>query len=72
MEQLELAESIGLSRATVSGYERGATLPKRPVLVAWAMVTGVSLEWIEGGEEEVELPRVDSNHQPAGYMPTAA
>ena len=44
--------------------------------MAWAMTTGVPLEWIETGEDKPRpdgpggaqgLPRLDLNQQPFGY-----
>jgi transcriptional regulator with XRE-family HTH domain len=48
LDQTTLAGELGLSTNTISNYERGFTTPKRPQLIAWAMATGVSLEWLEG------------------------
>lgn len=50
MDQGQFAEHIGVSRGTVSNYERDAGEHPRPiVLKAWAMATGVPLSWIETG-----------------------
>jgi transcriptional regulator with XRE-family HTH domain len=50
LEQGPFAEKIGVSRGTVSNYERGTTSNyKLIVLRAWALATGVALEWIETG-----------------------
>lgn len=49
-EQAEFAELIGVSRGTVSNYERGGTKRYKPIVVrAWALSTGVSLEWLMDG-----------------------
>lgn len=50
MDQETFAERIGVSRSTVSNYERGRSEPKRIVLNAWAMATGVPLVWLQTGE----------------------
>jgi transcriptional regulator with XRE-family HTH domain len=55
-EQASLALELGVAKNTVSNYERGTVRPRRPVLVAWAMATGVALDWL--------CPRQDSNLQP--------
>ncbi|MDU5380556.1 MAG: helix-turn-helix transcriptional regulator, partial [Actinomyces sp.] len=55
LEQAQLAELIGVSRNTISGAERGANTPRRHVVMAWAMATGVPVEWIETGR----VPRHD-------------
>lgn len=49
MNQAELAEAIGASAKTVSRYEDGEQT-RRSVVMAWAMATGVNLEWLETGK----------------------
>lgn len=44
LEQNALAADLGVSRNTVGNYEGGKVTPRRPVLVAWALRTGVPLE----------------------------
>lgn len=72
LEQTELARELGISRGTVTNYERGHVTPRKAVVMAWAMRTGVPAEWLfdsenprpvgpDGGEV---LPRLDSNQQP--------
>jgi len=51
LEQRELAADIGISRNTVQNYERGRTSPRRPVVLAWAVRTGVSQAWLWTGQE---------------------
>jgi transcriptional regulator with XRE-family HTH domain len=51
MDQRMFAERTGLSRATISNYERGIHKPRRPQLVVWALATGFSLHWLEHGTE---------------------
>lgn len=79
MTQTQLAEVMGLSRRSVSYYESGESVPKRPQLIAWAMATGVSLTWLETGQDASRprqgdpdggegLPRRDLNQRPSGYM----
>lgn len=48
MDQLELANRVGISRNTVSNYElgNGTRPPKVVVLRAWANECGVPYEWI--------------------------
>jgi transcriptional regulator with XRE-family HTH domain len=72
-----MAAELGISKGTVSDFERGVRAPKRQTLMAWAARTGVSLRWLEtgiaaapdGGDggELIQLPRLDSNQQPSGY-----
>lgn len=46
----EFADEIGVSRNTVTNYERGHVSPRAIVLKMWAMRTGVPLVWLETGE----------------------
>lgn len=62
LQQSELANTLGISRNSVSSYEGARSTPRRPVLRTWADVCGVSYEWLTGGQ----LPRLDSNQEPAG------
>ena len=50
LDQTALGQRIGVSRGTVSNAERGTVEPRRSVIMAWAMATGVPLAWIETGE----------------------
>lgn len=52
LEQLELAQDIGISRNTVANYEHGKTKARRPVILAWAVRTGVPVEWLWTGSTE--------------------
>ena len=74
LSQDDLAEAIGLSRRTIGSYEADTRPVKRAVILAWAMATGVDLNWLENGESPhpdkdpnggVTLPRLDSNQQPS-------
>ncbi|WP_084252687.1 helix-turn-helix transcriptional regulator [Devriesea agamarum] len=74
LEQAELAERLGVARNTVSTAERGVNSPRRIIVRAWALATGVPLYWIEtgrvpspDGDGTHMLPRLDSNQQPFGY-----
>ena len=46
LDQGQLADEIGVSRSTIKNYELGHVKPRKIVLNAWAMRTGVPLEWI--------------------------
>lgn len=50
LSQGELAEMIGMARTTVARIEQGVTVPRRSVLMAIAMATGVDRAWLETGE----------------------
>ena len=49
--QREFAEATGIGRNSIVNYESGTTKPRRPQLIAWAMATGFSLEWLQTGED---------------------
>lgn len=51
LEQAELAVSLGVTRQTVSNYERATTKPQRAVLLAWALATGVDSDWLITGRD---------------------
>lgn len=70
LEQAELATEIGISRNTVRNYEAEKTTPRRPVLLAWAMRTGVSLEWLT--QDERPGPDGDAGWAPRGSNPQPA
>jgi transcriptional regulator with XRE-family HTH domain len=56
LDQAAIADALGVSRQTVSNYERGFTKPRKLVLKEWALVTGVDLGWLTTGQEEDESP----------------
>lgn len=57
LSQLQLAEAIDISRRSVGLYECGHLEPKRHVILAWALVTGVSGHWLLTGRQ----PRANEN-----------
>lgn len=73
MEQQEMADYLGVSRNTVSGWVNGARTPDTRTLRLWAMRTGASFNWLkdgtpapddDGGGEE--LPKADLVGSAAG------
>lgn len=77
LEQDEMAAAIGVSRGTVSNWERGRSEPGATYFVRWARVTGVTLEWLaesvnaETAPTEVEAVSSLSQHsvRPKGLEP---
>jgi transcriptional regulator with XRE-family HTH domain len=61
LQQAQLAAITGISERSIQNYEAGRTAPRRPQLIAWALATGVPLEWLE----EPECAVRDSNPEPA-------
>lgn len=52
LKQQELADAIGIARGSVTNYESDKHPPRKIVLNAWAMATGVNPKWLETGEGE--------------------
>lgn len=48
--QRQFEEVSGISKNTIVNYENGHTPPRRPQLIAWALATGFSVEWLETGK----------------------
>jgi hypothetical protein len=61
-----MAQYLEVHRNTVSNWIYGHAKPPASAVKLWSMRTGVSYPWLTYGDALVELPRVDSNHQPAG------
>ena len=61
----QIADLIGISRKSVWTYETGTTKPLRPILKAWAEVTGTYIEWLEHGEQPFQggIGRSDVTHE---------
>ena len=57
LEQTELAHDIGISRQTVTNYEKGYVHPRKATVMAWAMRCGVPPSWILS--KGAESPRTD-------------
>lgn len=80
LEQVDIAAELGISRATVSNYERGVTMPGKLVINAWAVVCDVDVEWLKtgkadsalypsnpGGGETAPKPKTVSDPKPLDY-----
>ncbi|WP_396902793.1 helix-turn-helix transcriptional regulator, partial [Mycolicibacterium sp.] len=68
-EQQELADQIGVSRRTISDAERGKKRPRKILLNAWALATGVPISWLEHGIGGWEPPSGDDEVRPKGFEP---
>lgn len=52
MTTLQMADEIGVTRATISRWVNDHGAPPRAIYLRhWAMRTGVPLAWLEGGSE---------------------
>ncbi len=67
MGQQQMADEIGISRRSVSAYEGGGSTPKRPVLLSWALRTGVPLEWLRSGTAEAPQPEGPGSERARQY-----
>jgi transcriptional regulator with XRE-family HTH domain len=65
--QLALARDVGVSRTTLSDWERDAVVPSAEHVTKLARALGVSVEWIESGDDSGS-PRVKAliDRSPAG------
>ncbi|MHA7275338.1 helix-turn-helix domain-containing protein [Arthrobacter sp. Hz1] len=59
LEQIDVAEALDMSRATVSNYERAVTTPGKLVINAWAVTCDVDVEWLKTGHDTEETPPGD-------------
>ena len=79
LDQSEMAQRLGRSRATVSNWERGIVDPPFSAMAEWARLTGQSLDWIAFGNREapaangegLESHLSDLNRRPVLYEGTA-
>lgn len=70
LSQAELALEVGVSRATVSNAEVGATTPLPITVNAWARITGVPAEWLRTGRvEDTPRPRSGPRRGTRGQVP---
>lgn len=61
LEQAELAAAIGTTRTTISASENGRSKPRRILLNAWALATGVPITWLLTGAEPEDQPDVSTD-----------
>lgn len=62
LSQIEFAAETGMSRQTIGNYENGNTRPNRVFVAAWALRTGVPVEWLLTGA--VPTPNPDDHGSP--------
>ena len=51
MSQRDVANALGVSLRTVSRLEQPSSNVTRPMILAWASVTGAPAHWIEFGDD---------------------
>lgn len=71
LEQIELAELIGIGRASIGSWERGETQPNATQFVRIARATGMTIEWLaEGINDELAPAGAGANFvHPLGLEP---
>lgn len=52
----DLSEDLGIHRNTIGNYLNGKTPMDRRTLVAWAVSTGVPVDWLEHGAQPANDP----------------
>ena len=65
LEQREFAEELGTSRQTIGAAENGRAKPRELLVRAWALRTGVNLEWLKTGQ--IKGPSPDGEGQLARH-----
>lgn len=68
----EMADSLYVSRNTISNWINGHTTPAGPAMLGIAAITGVPLEWLKTGkapseDEAIESRPWESNPRPSHY-----
>ncbi len=53
LDQIEFANLIGASKTSVGHWEAGRRIPRPIYLRAWAVATGVTVEWLETGKAPI-------------------
>lgn len=62
LSQKELADILHIGHSTISGYERGASLPSYPVLVQFADYFGVNIDYLLGRTEiKMSWAKIEGN-----------
>ena len=81
LNSYDFAEKVGVSQKSINNAESGRTQPRKILLNAWALATGVPLEWLETGQAPRPQPhpgggkgraRHDSNVRPRDYKADAS
>lgn len=66
--QKELAQKTGLAEITIRNYEAGKYKPKIEQLQKIAEVLGVSLEWLQTGQETIIADPINMSFQVHGSV----
>ena len=63
LDKGQFADELGVSRNSVANAEAGHSQPRRITLRAWALRTGVPLEWLETGKTPAGQSPSGGSHQ---------
>ncbi len=64
LSQDALAEKLGISRQSISKWERGESSPDTDNLIALAQVYGISIDDIINSDKDIEIKKADNNPKP--------
>ena len=59
MDRKAMAEVLGVTPQSISNYENGKSTPTKLQINAWAVATGVDVEWLKTGKPQDDAPRGD-------------
>lgn len=60
-EQADMASRLGVHQRTIANYETGKTEPKLALLMSWASLTNVPLDWLTFGVEPCTCPQCQAH-----------
>jgi len=75
VSQKALAEALGVTMRQIQAAENSEVTPKPILIMGYAMISGVDIDWLETGKEKPsgpdgpdgdKLPDLDSNQEPPG------
>ena len=72
MKRKEMAEVLDVTPQSISNYELGNSTPSKLQLNAWAVATGVDVEWLKTGEAQPETPRGGPETGTLDYNPVVS
>lgn len=67
MSGKDMAAYLEVHRNTVSGWMNGDAQPSRPMMITWALRTGVPFEWLRDGV--ISPPSPPTNGGQPGHKP---
>ena len=71
LEQIDLAQELGVSRGSIHNWESGKATLSATALIRWAELTRVSLDWIAYGRKTAPSEDGAGSVRPEGFEPPA-